>query len=278
MLRAPLSSAGLGHELQRQVCFLLLRSLQVGLPHSRECPQPGLGWPGGVSWRVGNRPWPEPGPQLGPRWWLWRARLLPRAGVPCPAEAGWGHSHLGRSIPPLQLPVLALAGRQAGRELPQLPGAVRRGVAGVGAAPRNLFRDKLQGSQPVKLVPGTARAQQGIPEGFCPRLWAWGGQRVLKHSSQDSLGSRPSPSDPAALRWVSRAPPFPGLNGSGTSLRLPSRSEAVRAERRREPGSPPAPCLACHQGRCALQTCLRRPAMLPAAPRRQGPGPACRGE
>lgn len=48
-LTALLSSAGLGDELQRQVCFVLLRSLQVGLSLSREHPQPGLGWPGCVS-------------------------------------------------------------------------------------------------------------------------------------------------------------------------------------------------------------------------------------
>lgn len=49
MLTALLSSAGVGDELQRQVCFMLLRSLQVGLSLSWDCPQPGLGWPGCVS-------------------------------------------------------------------------------------------------------------------------------------------------------------------------------------------------------------------------------------
>lgn len=49
VLMALLSSAGLSGGLQRQVCFMLLWSLQVGLSLSWDCPQPGLGWPGCVS-------------------------------------------------------------------------------------------------------------------------------------------------------------------------------------------------------------------------------------
>lgn len=45
-LTALLSSAGLCDELQRQVCFMLLRPLQVGLSLGQECPQVA---PGSVS-------------------------------------------------------------------------------------------------------------------------------------------------------------------------------------------------------------------------------------
>lgn len=47
-LMALPSSAGLSDELQRQVCFVLLWSLQVGLSLSRQQPWPAPGSPGGA--------------------------------------------------------------------------------------------------------------------------------------------------------------------------------------------------------------------------------------
>lgn len=47
-LTAPLSSAGLRDELQRQVCFVLLWPLQVGLSLGQECSQI-VNWEGGLA-------------------------------------------------------------------------------------------------------------------------------------------------------------------------------------------------------------------------------------
>lgn len=64
-LTAPLCPAGLSDELQCQVCFVLLRPLQVGLSPAR-CAQLGPGWLGvhsqGVIWERGC---PEPGLHVG---------------------------------------------------------------------------------------------------------------------------------------------------------------------------------------------------------------------
>lgn len=62
---------------------------------------------------------------------------------------------------------------------------------------------------------------------------------------------------------------FPSLSSHTKPCRV--RGRGSRA------GSNPCP-LPCSQGCCTIQTCLRRPAMLPAAAGRQGPGAASCGE
>lgn len=65
---------------------------------------------------------------------------------------------------------------------------------------------------------------------------------------------------------------------SGRFPSLSSHTKPCRVRgRRSRAGSNPCP-LPCSQGCCTIQTCLRRPAMLPAAAGRQGPGAASCGE
>lgn len=93
-LTAPLCPAGLGDELQCQVCFVLLRPLQVGLSPTR-CAQLGPGWLGvhsqGVIWERGlPRVWAA----CGAHWSLFSTLfLLLHTKRTCPEEAGWQQGH-----------------------------------------------------------------------------------------------------------------------------------------------------------------------------------------
>lgn len=125
-LTAPLRPAGFSDELQRQVRFVLLRPLQVGLSLSQVCPGgarlAGRAFPV-VIWERGlPRAWATPG--ATPVTLQHPSLISPckkETNVPCSGGAGWlaGRSLKG-DLPshPFTCSSGVLAARQAGRELP----------------------------------------------------------------------------------------------------------------------------------------------------------------
>jgi len=127
------------------------------------------------------------------------SRCERETNVPFPGEAGRWEDHLGDLLShPLACSSWVLVARQAGREL---PGAVRGEAQELvlpqrGASGTSLSSVSCQTSSQERPDPDGAalrnlpwkRAKGKCLRRFYPRRWVWGGQRVLKHSSQDQPG------------------------------------------------------------------------------------------